>query len=59
MQALIFLAAGELTVQPNRLLPDFPKAGWFTNSFVFTILITVLIIVVALSLIHISEPTRP
>src|SRR5215469_391453 len=44
MQATIFLAAGEITVQPNRLLPSL---GWFTNSFVFTVIVTGLIIIVA------------
>jgi len=46
MQATIFLAAGEITVQPNRLLPSL---GWFTNSFVFTVIVTGLIIIVARS----------
>ena len=46
MQATIILAAGEITVQPNRLLPSL---GWFTNSFVFTVIVTVLIIIVARS----------
>src|SRR5215469_5759370 len=46
MQATIFLAAGEITVQPNRLLPSL---GWFTNSFVFTVIVTCLIIIVARS----------
>jgi F-type H+-transporting ATPase subunit a len=31
-------------VQPNRLLPSL---GWFTNSFVFTVIVTGLIIIVA------------
>jgi F-type H+-transporting ATPase subunit a len=44
MQATIIVAAGEITVQPNRLLPSL---GWFTNSFVFTVIVTVLIIIVA------------
>jgi F-type H+-transporting ATPase subunit a len=42
MQATIILAAGELTVQPNRLLPSL---GWFTNSFVFTVIVTGLIVI--------------
>ena len=42
MQATILLAAGELTVQPNPLLPNLT---WFTNSFVFTAIVTVLIII--------------
>jgi F-type H+-transporting ATPase subunit a len=46
MQATIILAAGEITVQPNRLLPSL---GWFTNSFVFTVIVTGLIIIVARS----------
>jgi F-type H+-transporting ATPase subunit a len=44
MQATIIFAAGEITVQPNRLLPSL---GWFTNSFVFTVIVTGLIIIVA------------
>jgi F-type H+-transporting ATPase subunit a len=44
MQATIILAAGEITVQPNRLLPSL---GWFTNSFVFTVIVTGLIIIAA------------
>ena len=44
MQATIIVAAGEITVQPNSLLPSF---GWFTNSFVFTVIVTGLIIIVA------------
>ena len=44
MQATILLAAGEITVQPNRLLPSI---GWFTNSFVFTVIVTGLIVIVA------------
>jgi len=46
MQATIIFAAGEITVQPNRLLPSL---GWFTNSFLFTVIVTVLIIIVARS----------
>jgi F-type H+-transporting ATPase subunit a len=42
MQATIILAAGEITVQPNRLLPSL---GWLTNSFVFTVIVTGLIVV--------------
>jgi F-type H+-transporting ATPase subunit a len=42
MQATIILAAGEITVQPNRLLPSL---GWFTNSFVFTVIVTGLIVI--------------
>jgi F-type H+-transporting ATPase subunit a len=45
MQAPIFLAAGELTVQPSPLFPDLPNAAFFTNSFVFTIIIAILILV--------------
>jgi F-type H+-transporting ATPase subunit a len=44
MQATIIVAAGEITVQPNRL---WPSLGWLTNSFVFTVIVTVLIIIVA------------
>jgi F-type H+-transporting ATPase subunit a len=44
MQATILLAAGEITVQPNRLLPSI---GWLTNSFVFTVIVTGLIVIVA------------
>jgi F-type H+-transporting ATPase subunit a len=44
MQATIILAAGEITVQPNRLLPSL---GWFTNSFVFTVIVTGLIVIAA------------
>jgi F-type H+-transporting ATPase subunit a len=44
MQATLIVAAGEITVQPNRLLPSL---GWFTNSFVFTVIVTGLIIIVA------------
>jgi F-type H+-transporting ATPase subunit a len=44
MQATILLAAGEITVQPNSL---WPSQTWFTNSFVFTAIVTVLIIVAA------------
>jgi F-type H+-transporting ATPase subunit a len=44
MQAAILLAAGEITVQPNRLLPSL---GWLTNSFVFTVIVTILIVVAA------------
>src|SRR5258708_2777313 len=44
MQATNILAAGELTVQPNALLPS---GTWFTNSFVFTVIVTVLIIIAA------------
>ena len=46
MQATIIIAAGEITVQPNRLLPSL---GWLTNSFVFTVIVTGLIIIVARS----------
>lgn len=46
MQATIIVAAGEITVQPNSLLPSL---GWFTNSFVFTVIVTGLIIIVARS----------
>src|SRR5260370_10079758 len=46
MQATIILAAGELTVQPNPLLPT---GTWFTNSFVFTVIVTVLIVIAARS----------
>jgi len=46
MQATIILAAGELTVQPNALLPT---GTWFTNSFVFTVIVTVLIVLAARS----------
>ena len=46
MQATIIFAAGEITVQANRLLPSL---GWFTNSFVFTVIVTGLIIIVARS----------
>src|ERR1700741_3807962 len=42
MQATIILAAGEITVQPNRL---FPSLGWLTNSFVFTVIVTGLIVI--------------
>ena len=42
MQATIILAAGEITVQPNSLLPS---QGWFTNSFLFTVIVTVLIVI--------------
>jgi len=44
MQATIIFAAGEITVQPNNLLPSL---GWFTNSFVFTVIVTGLIIIAA------------
>jgi F-type H+-transporting ATPase subunit a len=44
MQATIIVAAGEITVQPNRLLPSL---GWFTNSFLFTVIVTGLIVVAA------------
>jgi F-type H+-transporting ATPase subunit a len=44
MQATLILAAGEITVQPNRL---FPSLGWFTNSFVFTVIVTGLIVIAA------------
>jgi F-type H+-transporting ATPase subunit a len=44
MQATIIFAAGEITVQPNTL---FPSLGWFTNSFVFTVIVTGLIIIAA------------
>ncbi|MBV8214181.1 MAG: F0F1 ATP synthase subunit A [Verrucomicrobia bacterium] len=42
MQATILLAAGEITVQANRLLPSL---GWLTNSFVFTVIVTILIVI--------------
>jgi F-type H+-transporting ATPase subunit a len=42
MQATIILAAGEITVQPNSL---WPSQGWFTNSFIFTVIVTVLIVI--------------
>ena len=42
MQATILLAAGEITVQANSLLPSL---GWLTNSFVFTVILTVLIVI--------------
>src|SRR5258707_11502019 len=44
MQATIILAAGELTVQPNPLLPT---GTWFTNSFVCTVMVTVLMVIAA------------
>jgi F-type H+-transporting ATPase subunit a len=44
MQATTILAAGEITVQPNSL---WPSQTWFTNSFVFTVIVTALIVVVA------------
>jgi F-type H+-transporting ATPase subunit a len=44
MQAIIILAAGEISVQPNSL---WPSQSWFTNSFVFTVIVTILIIVAA------------
>ena len=58
MQATIILAAGELTVQPNALLPS---GTWFTNSFVFTVIVTVLIIIAARSATRKMElvPTGP
>ena len=42
MQATIIVAAGEITVQANSLLPSL---GWLTNSFVFTVIVTALIVV--------------
>jgi F-type H+-transporting ATPase subunit a len=42
MQAIIILAAGEISVQPNSL---WPSQSWFTNSFIFTVIVTILIIV--------------
>src|SRR6266481_4187927 len=41
MQATIIFAAGEITVQPNSLLPS---QTWFTNSFLFTVIVTGLIV---------------
>ena len=42
MQAIIIFAAGEISVQPNSL---WPSQSWFTNSFVFTVIVTILIVV--------------
>src|SRR5258708_22190889 len=58
MQATIILAAGELTVRPNWLLPS---GTGFTNSFVFTVIVTVLIIIAARSTARKMElvPTGP
>jgi F-type H+-transporting ATPase subunit a len=41
MDPTLFLAAEELTVIPNRLIPGLP---WFTNSMLVTIIVTVLIV---------------
>src|ERR1700747_2964696 len=39
MDQTLFLAAEELTVTPNRLF------GWFTNSMLVTIIVTILIVI--------------
>jgi F-type H+-transporting ATPase subunit a len=41
MDPTLFLAAEELTVIPDRLIPG---VGWFTNSMLVTIIVTVLIV---------------
>jgi len=41
MDPTLFLAAEELTVIPDRLIPG---VGWFTNSMLVTIIVTILII---------------
>ncbi len=42
MPITYFLGAEQLTVQANPLLPDF---GWFTNSLLVTVIVTVLILI--------------
>ena len=42
MEPNFFLAAEELTVQAN---PFFPKAAWFTNSMLVTLIITILLLI--------------
>src|SRR6516164_2454033 len=42
MDPTLFLAAEELTVIPDRLIPG---VGWFTNSMLVTMIVTVLIII--------------
>ncbi len=42
MDPTLFLAAEELTVIPDQLIPG---VGWFTNSVLVTIIVTVLIII--------------
>jgi len=41
MDPTLFLAAEELTVTPNSLIPGVP---WFTNSMLVTIIVTVLVV---------------
>jgi F-type H+-transporting ATPase subunit a len=42
MEPNFFLAAEELTVQAN---PFFPKAAWFTNSMLVTVIVTILLVI--------------
>ena len=42
MDPTLFLAAEELTVTPDRLIPG---VAWFTNSMLVTIIVTILIII--------------